>query len=117
MNRNAERDEGQAKLDQAYDELEHEVPDRVARAIRWLRDPKGKWVRLPLGLLLIVANLFGPLVPFLGIEFVPLGLLLVAQDIPPLRKPVAKMTLWLEHKWVNLRRRWHERHHGSAKPR
>jgi len=108
------QDDGQAQLDQAYDELEREVPDRVSRAIRWLRDPKGKWVRLPLGLLLIVANLFGPIVPFLGIEFVPLGLLLVAQDIPPLRKPVAKMTLWLEHKWVNLRRRWRKKHPKSA---
>lgn len=73
----------------------------------------GKWVRLPLGLLLIVANLFGPIVPFLGIEFVPLGLLLIAQDVPSLRKPVARMTLWLEHKWMKLRQRWHKRHASS----
>ncbi len=114
MKSHSERDRGQASLDEAFDELEQEVPDRLARAIQWLRDPKGKWVRLPLGLVLIAANLFGPVVPFLGIEFVPIGLLLVAQDIPPLRKPVAKMALWLERKWVNLRRRWRERRHGSA---
>lgn len=101
----SERESGQAKLDEAYDRLEAETPDRVARAIRWLRDPKAKWVRLPLGLVIIVANLAGPLVPFLGIEFVPIGLLLVAQDLPPLRKPVARMTLWLEDKWVAFRRR------------
>jgi hypothetical protein len=115
MDRPHPTDEGQVKLDRAYNELEQEVPDRVARAIRWLRDPQGKWVRLPLGLLLIVANLFGPIVPFLGIEFVPLGLLLVAQDIPPLRKPVAKMTLWLEHRWVRLRQRWRQRHPRSPR--
>jgi len=105
MSSNGHRDQesGQAKLDRAYDELESEVPDRVARAIRWLRDPKGKWVRLPLGILLVVVNLAGPLVPVLGIEFVPLGLLLIAQDIPPLRKPVANVTLWLERKWVEWR--------------
>lgn len=113
----AGRDRGQACLDQAYDALEQEVPDKVARAIGWLRDPKGKWVRIPLGLVLIVANLAGPIVPFLGIEFVPLGLLLIAQDVPPLRKPVAKATLWLEHQWMRLRRRWRERHRGSAKSR
>lgn len=101
----AARDDDQAELDKAYDELEALTPDRVARAIRWLHDPKGKWVRLPLGILIIVANLFGPLVPFLGIEFVPLGLLLVAQDVPPLRKPVARATLWLERKWLEWRRK------------
>jgi hypothetical protein len=106
MRKSAEKaDEDKARLDEAYDRLEAETPDRVARAIRWLRDPKGRWVRLPLGLLIIVANLAGPLVPFLGIEFVPLGLLLVAQDFPPLRGPVASMTLWLEDKWVAFRRR------------
>jgi hypothetical protein len=100
---------GQARLDQAYDELEQHAPDKVARAIRWLRDPKGKWVRLPLGLFIIVINLFGPVVPVLGIEFVPLGLLLIAQDVPPLRKPVADATLWLEHKWLDWRRKRKER--------
>jgi hypothetical protein len=117
MSSHSHPDQGQAELDRAYDELEHEVPDRVAPAIRWLRDPQGKWVRLPLGVLLIVANLFGPVVPFLGIEFVPLGLLLVAQDIPPLRKPVARMTLWLEHRWVRLRRWWQQRHQDSTRSR
>lgn len=105
MKSQAERSSDQAKLDKAYDELEQQVPDRISRAIRWLRDPKGKWVRLPLGLLIVAANLFGPVVPFLGIEFVPLGLLLIAQDVPPLRKPVADATLWLEHKWIAWRKR------------
>lgn len=103
MKDQAGRDPGKERLDEAYDELEEQTPDRVARVIRWLRNPKGKWVRLPLGLLIIAANLFGPVVPFLGIEFVPLGLLLIAQDVPPLRKPVADMTLWLERKWVRWR--------------
>ncbi|HYF16548.1 MAG TPA: hypothetical protein VEA40_01685 [Ramlibacter sp.] len=109
MKTQAARQADKDKLDHAYDELEQHAPDRVARAIRWLRDPKGKWVRLPLGLLIIAANLFGPLVPFLGIEFVPLGLLLIAQDVPPLRKPVATMTLWLERKWMDWRQRRQQR--------
>jgi hypothetical protein len=109
MKSQAERQDDKRKLDQAYDELESQAPDRVARAIRWLRDPKGKWVRLPLGLLIIAANLAGPLVPFLGIEFVPIGLLLIAQDVPPLRRPVADMTLWLERKWVAFRKRRQEK--------
>lgn len=102
--------EGQAELNQAYDELEAHAPDRVARAIRWLRDPKGRWVRLPLGLIIIAANLFGPVVPVLGIEFVPIGLLLIAQDVPPLRKPVARATLALERKWLAFRERRRRKH-------
>lgn len=103
-------DEGRKKLDQAFEGLERETPDRVSRAIRWLRDPDSKWVRLPLGLLLIVGGVFGFL-PILGFEFIPLGLLLIAQDIPILRKPVGSFTLWLEHKWVALKDWWQHRHH------
>lgn len=101
-------DEGRRKLDQAYDGLERETPGRVARAIRWLRDPGSRWVRLPLGLLLIVGGVFGFL-PILGFEFIPLGLLLIAQDVPFLREPVGSFTLWLERKWVELRQRWQRR--------
>ena len=104
------RDEGREKLDQAYEGLEREVPDRVARAIRWLRDPGSRWMRLPLGLVLIVTGFFGFL-PVLGFEFIPLGLLLIAQDVPFLRKPVAAVTIWLELKWVQLRQWWQRKRH------
>ena len=102
------RDEGREKLDQAFEGLEREVPDRVCRAIRWLRDPKGRWVRLPLGIVLVVAGFFGFL-PVIGFEFIPVGLLLLAQDLPFLRKPVAEATLWLEAKWRALKARWQRR--------
>jgi len=111
MDRKAAREDAQAKLDKAYDQLEVHTPDTVARAIRWLRNPKGRWVRLPLGLLIVVTSLIGPVVPVLGIEFLPLGLLLIAQDIPPLREPVADMTLWLEHQWVRWRHHRQQRRH------
>jgi hypothetical protein len=110
MDRQAARDDAEARLEQAYDRLEQHAPDRLARALRWVRNPRGKWIRLPLGILFIAAGLLGPFVPLLGIEFIPLGLLLIAQDLPPLRRPVAAMTLWLERQWVNLRHRWQLRH-------
>jgi hypothetical protein len=98
------RNNDQALLDEAFDELEQLAPDRVTRAIRWLRSPKSRWVRLPIGGLLIVASFFWFL-PVLGIELLPIGLLLVAQDIPLLKRPVARMMLWLERKWVEHRQR------------
>jgi len=107
---------GKQELDRAYDNLEAEAPDRVARAIRWMRNPKAKWIRLPLGIVLVVTGFFGFL-PVVGFEFIPIGLLLIAQDLPFLRKPVARMTLWLEAKWCDLKHWWQRRrshrHHRS----
>jgi hypothetical protein len=98
-------DKGRRTLDQAYEGLEKESPDRVARAIRWLRDPKSRWIRIPLGVLLIAGSMLWFL-PVLGIEMLPLGLLLIAQDVPFLREPVGRAMIWLERKWAGLRRRW-----------
>ncbi|WP_207461167.1 hypothetical protein [Azospirillum sp. SYSU D00513] len=98
-------DEGQKTLDRAYEGLEKEAPDRVARAIRWLRDPKARWIRIPLGVLFIIASMLWFL-PVVGIEMLPLGLLLIAQDVPFLRRPVGRFMIWLEQKWVALRRHW-----------
>jgi hypothetical protein len=97
--------DGTKELDQAFEGLEKEAPDRVARAIRWLRDPEARWVRLPLGALFILGGLLWFL-PVVGIEMLPIGLLLIALDVPFLRKPVGRATLWLERKWAALRRRW-----------
>lgn len=99
---------GKELLDRAFDGLERETPDRVTRMIRWVRDPKSRWIRLPLGILCIVASFFWFL-PVVGVEFLPIGLLLIAQDVPFLRKPAALMMLWLERKWVALRRRFRRR--------
>jgi len=98
----------QADLDRAYDILERETPDWLTRAIRWLRSPASRWVRIPLGLALIAGS-FLAILPVFGVEMLPIGLLLLAQDIPGIRGPVARMTLWLELRWLRLRRWWAQR--------
>jgi hypothetical protein len=95
-------DDGRETLDAAYEGLERELLDRVCRAIRWLRNPKSRWIRIPVGLLLILSSLFWFL-PVLGIEFLPVGLLLIADDVPFLRKPVGRAMLWLEQKWLTFK--------------
>jgi len=107
-------DEGKKLLDRAFDGLERETPDRLTRAIRWVRSPESRWVRLPLGILFIVASFFWFL-PVIGIELLPIGLLLIAQDVPFLRRPVARFMLWLEERWVALRRRYRNKRARSAK--
>ena len=94
-------------LDRAFRGLERETPDTIAHILRWLRDPKSRWIRLPLGILCIIASFFWFL-PVVGLELLPIGLLLIAEDVPFLRRPAARMMLWLEEKWVRLRRRYRE---------
>lgn len=106
-------DDGRRELDRALDGLEEEVPDRVSRAIRWLRDPKARKIRIPIGLLFLLGGVFWFL-PVLGLELIPIGLLLIAQDVPFLRKPVGRAMLWLEDRWRALRRRWQHRHRTPA---
>jgi hypothetical protein len=42
-------------------------------------------VRIPAGLLLIAGGVFA-ILPLLGLWMLPLGLVLLAEDIPPLRR-------------------------------
>jgi hypothetical protein len=93
-------------LNQAYCELDQEVPGWMSRALAWIRKPSRIWLRLPLSLALIVAAFFAFL-PVLGVEMLPIGLLLLAEDVPFLRKPVGKAILWLIAKWRAAKAWWH----------
>jgi hypothetical protein len=99
---------GGDELDEAFDELEHETPDFLTRAICGLRKPKARKVRLPLGILCIAAG-FLWFLPIVGLELFPVGLLLIAQDVPFLRRPVGRMTLYFLHRWTRLRKWWKRR--------
>lgn len=96
-------DRGKKLLDQAFDVLERETPQRLKGLVHWIRSPGSRWVRLPLGILCILAS-FLWFLPVLGIWMLPIGLLLVAQDVPFLRRPVARMMLWIEERWLARRR-------------
>ncbi len=65
-------------------------------------------VRLPLALLLIAGGLLAFL-PILGLWMLPLGLLLLAVDLPVLRGPVSAAVI-RGRRWLALRRRqWRRR--------
>jgi hypothetical protein len=92
-------------LVEAFDRLEKVLPDRVRPLIRWLRSDRSRPVRIPLGILCIIASFFWFL-PVVGLEFLPIGLLLIAQDVPFLRKPAGHLTLWLLDQFERLRAAW-----------
>jgi len=74
-------------------------------ALDWLRSSRSRPVRIPLGILCILAALLWFL-PVVGVEFLPLGLLLLAQDVPILRRPAARLTLWLISIFEWMRGHW-----------
>ncbi len=90
------RKSSKAKLREAFLHLENEVPGGVARQVRNLRHPDARWVRLPLGVLFVLGGLLAPVIPILG-------LLLLAYDVPFLRRPTATFTIWSTRKWVALK--------------
>lgn len=78
--------------------FEARLPGAIGRSSRWLRQPTSRMVRVPAAVLLTLGGVFSFL-PVLGIWMLPLGLMLVAVDVPALRPPLARMLHWLERKW------------------
>ena len=85
-------------LDRELDRLEQNLPPRIARFIRWVRRPSAGWVRWPLGLLLIVGGVLA-ILPVFGLWMIPLGLALIAQDVPFLQRPLARLVAWINDRW------------------
>jgi hypothetical protein len=100
------------ELEDAFDELERAAPDSFGGVLRWMRKPQARFVRLPLGILCILGS-FLWFLPVLGLWFLPLGLLLIAQDVRFLRRPVGRMTLYLLGQWDRLRRWWARRRRAA----
>jgi len=85
-------------LDQQFEALAQRLPPRFANVLRWLWEPSRIWVRVPLAAVLVIGG-FLSFLPVLGIWMLPLGLVLVARDTPPLQAPVARMLAWIAAKW------------------
>ena len=88
-----------AELDRHFAWFEAKLPPRGARFVSWLRKPSSKLVRIPLAILLILGGIFS-ILPVLGLWMLPLGLVLFAQDVPFLQKPIAQGLGWIERKWI-----------------
>jgi hypothetical protein len=100
-----------AELNRYFEMIDRRVPIGVSRFIRWLRMPFSFAVRLAIAVLLILGGIFSFL-PVLGIWMLPLGLLLIAQDVPFLQKPLKPLVsafAWVERKCEWLRAKWRER--------
>ncbi len=90
---------GDARLAKLVDRL----PPRMGDTFTYLLKPSSRWVRIPSGTLLIAGGVLSFL-PLLGVWMLPLGLALLAEDVPALRSSRSKVFDWIErHKphWLD----------------
>ncbi len=97
------RDKDATRMERQFARLERSIPKPLARSLHWLRQPAVRLVRIPLGILLVLGGIFS-ILPVLGIWMLPLGLLLLAIDVVPLRRPVSRFLIWASRRWTLWRR-------------
>ncbi len=95
---------GARMMGDAHLDLDREV-DRLSERLRqpfgaWLRRLHGgsSWHRVPAGVGLVAGGVFSFL-PVLGFWMLPLGIVLLAKDVPPLRGPSARMLAFVHRKF------------------
>jgi hypothetical protein len=79
------------------------APARLRAAVHWLRAPSRFWFRLVAGILLILGGILA-ILPIFGLWMLPLGLALIADDVPGLKCRLEQAACWLERIWHRLRR-------------
>ena len=91
-----------AELERYFDRIEQHLPKWLARFLHWLRQPSMLIARALVCVLLIVGGLLAVL-PLLGVWMLPLGLIIIAQDLPFLQPPLVRIFQWIERKWEGWR--------------
>lgn len=79
------------------DRLIERLPPRLRQTVRWLRKPSSRWARIPAGVLLTIGGLLW-ILPLLGLWMLPVGLLLLADDIALLGRGRARILERLERR-------------------
>lgn len=92
---------GTADFHTEMDRLQAHLPDWIAGPLGSARKPYAVWFRAPLALLLIAGGIVGTFLPILGFWMAPLGLALIAIDLPFLRGPLTRMLSFINGKLAN----------------
>ena len=81
--------------DWRLERLINRLPNRARSTVRFLRVPGSRWLRIPIGILLTFGGVLGFL-PILGFWMLPIGLALLADDLPLLRSGRSRILDWIE---------------------
>lgn len=77
----------------------------LGSAVRWLLEPSHRFVRVIAAALFILGGILS-ILPVLGIWMLPLGLGLLAEDVPGMKPSLEKAFRWLTKKWRKLVVTW-----------
>ncbi|MGI4976588.1 MAG: hypothetical protein ACRYG6_06565 [Janthinobacterium lividum] len=80
------------------------MPAFAQRWFAWLRRPDAKWVRLPVGVLMILGG-FAGFLPILGFWMIPVGLFLLGEDIPAVKRLTMRALAAVQGWWDRRRGR------------
>jgi hypothetical protein len=84
------------------DRFQNHIPTWVG--LNRLRGERAKWLRVPTGAALIGCGVLGFLpLPIEGIWMLPVGLALLAHDIPTMRRPIARLLHFTNRKVERLK--------------
>lgn len=100
-----DRNHQKLRLKRQFDLLGRKIPF-IAGVLRRLQDNGLALLRIPLGLVFIAGS-FLAILPFLGLWMLPVGLLLLAVDVPAMRPAInaivirarRRITLWKRRLW------------------
>ena len=98
------RQKARERLDRQFGRLRVMLP-WLDGWIRHLQSDRAAMIRLPLALLLTLGG-FLWFLPFLGLWMLPMGLFLLAVDIPALQTPVSGTFIRVRRWWAHRRRAW-----------
>jgi hypothetical protein len=73
------------------------LPPKLQSAVRWLRRPSSRLARIAAGILLICGG-FLSILPIFGLWMLPLGLILLAEDIPAIGRLRDRLLDWIERR-------------------
>lgn len=96
-----------ARLERQFAAIERQIP-ALRRPLAAIR-ARGWWiVRLPIALLFVAGGLLS-ILPFLGLWMLPVGLMLLAVDLPLLRAPLSNTMIRSRRKATLWQRRWRQK--------
>jgi len=88
--------------DRRLERLINRLPARLRDMVTKLRDPSQRWQRFAVSILLMLGGLLAFL-PILGFWMLPVGLLLIIEDVPALRRTLDAILDWIEKRhpeWI-----------------
>lgn len=91
------------ELNLYLDSIGRYLPARFCRFVIWLRRPSRLLARIAISLLLVLGGLLS-LLPVLGLWMLPLGLIIMSQDLPVLQRPLLRTFRWADRRWSAWRR-------------